>query len=843
MNNLHELQNELLNTALEYQRLGFSIIPITPKDKKPIIKWIPYQEKRATEEEVRNWWNEWSNANIGIITGKISGIVVIDIDTEEIPDWVPGTVYSKTAKGTHHYFKYDSKYPIRNSVKILGKKIDVRGDGGYIVAPPSIHPSGGKYKWLETLDISNLADFPYDILDKQEKLTIHQKESKRSLDKNNLEGSRNNATAKKAGSLVKKIDESLWDTAGWEELKRWNQEKNKPPLDEEELKTTFESIKQKELGSQKSENTRKSQATQLFEVLEKQNIYLFKSDRSEPYISFKVNDHIENHPCEGTTVSYWIRTVFWNEFKKTINQQSKKDVQGNLSAKALFDGNEHVLTNRTALDIEKDEIWYDLSNQEWESVCITKEGWELVHNPPILFRRYNHQCPQVKPKKGGEVERLFDFVNIKDENQKILLLTWLISCFIPDFPHPILLVHGSQGSAKSFLSKICRKIIDPSRLETMSFPKSQDELVQQLDHHWCSLYDNLTWLHQWASDVLCRAVTGEGNSKRQLYTNDDDVIFSYKRCVILNGINVPSEQSDLLERSILLELERIPEEERQEENKLLKDFNNALPEILGGVFDVLVKALEIRPKIKLDKCPRMADFTLWGCAIAEAIGYGQIKFLEAYWGSVQKNNERVIYQNPVAILLFQFMKLRFVWEGRTSKLLSELKEIAHKENISEKELPQAANALARKLNTIKPDLERYGIKILEVRSKAGGRLLHITYTSNIKKTENIEHIEQADKTDSGRGGFVFDTPKKYVSKSDTLSNIEQNTDLLNPNREASSDDMSDMSDKICPTKDGSDIATAEYVADLFGGEIIKKKDDEERDEYGMVKGGYLGFPE
>ena len=594
---------------------------------------------------------------------------------------------------------------------------------------------------------------------------------------------------------------------------------------------------------------RKSQATQLLEILEKQEMHLFKSDRGDPYASIPIDDHYEHYPCKSRSVSYWLGMIFMEHNKAVISAQALTSVIHELSAKAMFKGQEYTLSNRVAWQKSENtmRLWYDLSDTEWRSICITDKDWEFVSNPPILFRKYGHQLSQVEPKRGGDIQKLFNFVNVQDEKQKILLLVWIITCFIPDFPHPILLVHGSQGSAKSFLSKLCRKIIDPSRLETMSFPNDKNELVQQLDHHWCTLYDNLAWLHQWASDVLCRAVTGEGNSKRQLYTDDDDIIFSYKRCIILNGINVPSEQSDLLERTILLELDRIPEEKRQEEGKLIRDFEKALPDILGGIFDALVKVLQIRPKIKLKRCPRMADFTLWGCAIAEALGYGQDKFLEAYFESVQKNNERVISQNPVATVLLRFMENKSSWEGTASDLFKKLKKVAWNANITEKELPKAANALTRKMNNIRPDLMRFGITYTEGKSNIGEKLLSIEYAPNIKLTENTAHIAQTDKSIAMSDDTLFDTSNDTSKIPNITPSIEQDTAQHYLAQAEASVDMSDMSDKIRPLSsehNKDDLATPEYVAEVFGGTISTKSDDGlVRDEYGTVQGGYPGFEE
>ncbi len=146
-----------LKTTLDYARWyvskGFSIIPLKPRDKKPAIEtWKIFQTHKPTDDNLKKWFGNGSKNNIGIVTGAISGICVLDFDTPEAYELakkigLPDTPTVKTGKGYHYYFKY--REGIRNFQKrddLPG--IDLRGDGGYVVAPPSIHPSGEKYEWM-----------------------------------------------------------------------------------------------------------------------------------------------------------------------------------------------------------------------------------------------------------------------------------------------------------------------------------------------------------------------------------------------------------------------------------------------------------------------------------------------------------------------------------------------------------------------------------------------------------------------------------------------------------------------------------------------------------------------
>jgi len=158
----------MLEHALEYARLGWSVIPLRRRDKKPAIaSWKEYQERRATEDEIRSWWEKWPEANIGIATGAVSGIVVLDVDGEDgrrsleqvAGSDIPRTPHTNTGKGRHYLFRHPGGGEWRN---FAGKKpgLDFRGDGGYIVAPPSIHPSGRRYEWVIPPEDAEPADPP-----------------------------------------------------------------------------------------------------------------------------------------------------------------------------------------------------------------------------------------------------------------------------------------------------------------------------------------------------------------------------------------------------------------------------------------------------------------------------------------------------------------------------------------------------------------------------------------------------------------------------------------------------------------------------------------------------------
>jgi hypothetical protein len=487
-------------------------------------------------------------------------------------------------------------------------------------------------------------------------------------------------------------------------------------------------------------------------VLGDPTITLFHDDYGIPQVRLSIDGHYEVWPVGSSSFKLWLVKSFYDaNNKKALGQNVLSTALQVIAGRARFDNEKIPLHTRAAF--LGDAVWYDLADDEWRAVKITAEGWSVMNEPPILFKRQQHQASQVEPTTGGDVRGILRFFNIADKDQKMLFLVLLISYFIPGFPHPIAYVFGPQGSAKSTLSKILRKLVDPSRTEVLNMPKDNQELAQVLSHHYLNFFDNVSHISSSVADLLCRAVTGSGFSKRQLYTDDEDIIYTVQANIGINGINLASNKPDLLERSILFELPRVEKGGRRQERELLTEFENERPVILGAIFDAIAKALALKPAITESELPRMADFALWGCAIAEAIGYEREVFLKAYFSNIDSQNDEVLSEHPEATLLLSFMEGQDEWSGSSSSLLSIIKGKASEMDIAEAELPKSANALSRKLNTLKTNLEEVGIRI--TRNKGTRRVLTIRRLSaNIADTADATQSAMA--SQPGKDGTLDD---------------------------------------------------------------------------------------
>jgi hypothetical protein len=140
----------MLSAALKLASAGLAVFPCRVRDKRPATE-NGLKDATVSRDQITAWWTEQPDCNVAIATGAISKIFVVDVDGPDAERQLlrlelPATVEAITARGKHLYFRYPDT-PVRNTAGKIAPGVDTRGDGGYVLAPPSIHPSGALYRW------------------------------------------------------------------------------------------------------------------------------------------------------------------------------------------------------------------------------------------------------------------------------------------------------------------------------------------------------------------------------------------------------------------------------------------------------------------------------------------------------------------------------------------------------------------------------------------------------------------------------------------------------------------------------------------------------------------------
>jgi len=447
---------------------------------------------------------------------------------------------------------------------------------------------------------------------------------------------------------------------------------------------------------------------------------LFTDQFDEAYAAVRVDKHIETLRLKSSRFANWIARLYYMNTKHVLCTDNIKNIKSVLEARAVFDGETRKLHLRVGIFTDQkdnDAIYYDLANKDWAVIKINERGWQLV-NTPILFRRYSSTGTQVIPSKEYPediFDQFIDLINVTGDQQKLLLKCYIISLFFPDMPKPIQMLYGEQGAAKTSEQEAIKDLVDPSPIPTLTFPRDINELVQKMMHNYVCFFDNISFIPPWISDQFCRAVTGSSFTKRELYTDDSDIIYNFKRCLGFNGINLAATKADLLDRGIITALERIPESKRLKDTVVKERFAAIKPNLLGYIFDIIAKVIQVKKSggIDIKEYPRMADFAEIGEIISRCMGYQENEFLAAYHKNINMLTDEAIEAHPVAIAIVRFMKDKSDWAGTITQLYQELIATAYDSRIDTfgRMWPKSASILSRRINEVKTVLRSKGITV------------------------------------------------------------------------------------------------------------------------------------
>lgn len=717
-------------------------MPLRPQGKIPLGKLVPRGLHEATTDIniIIKWWTQEPHANVGIRTGKISGLVALDIDPRHEGDdhlteleaqhgKFPETVEVLTGGGGRHlYFQYpDGETHLKNATNFLGwRGIDIRADGGYVVAPPSLHSSGREYHWEvsshpDDIPLAPLPHVFHSMLSEKQIAANQALTSPRGPKEVIKEGERNASLTRLAGAMRHRGMSKESIVAA---LLQENQTRCLPPLSDQEVKQIGTSISRyspkasystdsSQLSSNEKSNwgSSNTQLSRVLQLIEERRIVFFHDQFHTGFAHLPTQNHHATHPLRSRLFRRWLAYQIWQTEKTAPSSDTMERTITILEARAIHEGEQRTLWNRVAR--LQGDIWYDLGQG---AVRIGPGHWEFVPDPPILFYRYSHQQPQVPPTLGGSIADLVPSLHISRDPETmdsttLLFIVYLVTLIIPDIPHPILAVQGEQGSGKTTLFKVIRDLVDPSAIPILCPQDSLREFIQLASHHWLVWLDNLTKLPEWMSDAMCRCVTGEGFSKRELFSDDEDILYSFRRCQGFNGINLIANKPDLLDRALIFSLERIPDSHRQTEAEFWDHFFLHRPAYLGSLFTILSHAMACLETISPGHYPRMADFARWGEAITVALNLPPERFRNAWAQNQRMQTQETLEASPIAQVLVKLMESDEIWNGSPQQLLERLNALAPEVGVDTKSSlwPKDIRWVWRRMKEIRPSLAAHGI--------------------------------------------------------------------------------------------------------------------------------------
>jgi hypothetical protein len=274
---------------------------------------------------------------------------------------------------------------------------------------------------------------------------------------------------------------------------------------------------------------------------------LFCDPTDEAYASFMVahsgGEHRETHRIRSKTFDQWLRGRYYAHRNGAPSSEAMSSAVKTLRAKAHFDGDRRDVYLRTASFDGK--IYLDRCNPTWQAIEIDADGFRVIDDPPVHFRREAGMLPlpapsTVDPRKG--IARLEEVLRLRDKRDFVVIVPWLLAALAGRSPYAVL---GEPGATKTSAAYAIRSIVDPNASPLRTRPKEPHEVFVAATHSLIVGYNNLSAMPDWLSDTICVVSEGSGESRRELFTNAEESLLVACSPFLLTGIagtwrNAPS---------------------------------------------------------------------------------------------------------------------------------------------------------------------------------------------------------------------------------------------------------------------------------------------------------------
>jgi hypothetical protein len=453
------------------------------------------------------------------------------------------------------------------------------------------------------------------------------------------------------------------------------------------------------------------------------NASFFTSPDETAWASIEVKGHRETHAISSPRFKTWLTHIYYLANDRAPNADTLSQVLATLDARARFDGDVRDVFLRTGA--HEGKIYLDLGDASWRTVEIDGDGWRVRPRTPVPFRRQKGMLALPEPVRGGSIEALRPFLNVARHEDFILIVSWMLAALRPKGPYPLLALAGEPGAAKSTAAKAIRSLVDPNVAALRSAPREERDVWIAAKNASALAYDNLSSIPIWLSDALCRIATGGGYAARQLGTDAEETLFDLSRPIVLTAVGDVIHRSDLADRAIMIELKRIDEQLRRDEETLHRALAEARPAILGALLDALSHGLANADKDLPSQLPRLADFALWASRCEGAFAEGGA-VMAALKNNAADAAENVLESDPVCVAVLAFLdgENSGHWRGTAAELLGALRPHAA-EGARGRDWPRTPRAMSSSLRMAQHLLAKRGVTVKTGKS-AGKRYVELT---------------------------------------------------------------------------------------------------------------------
>jgi hypothetical protein len=673
------------------------------KGKKPIRKWAG---TRLTEDELANALK--TGADGIAVKLKDADFIDVECDTPEaetallkmFDGAIPPTPTFQSPRGKHRLIRRSDGLQNKAKVELDGVEFRLGQNTNALSVVP---PSPGR-SWLPGLSPDDVepVELPAAIADRLRAPQTGNTSATSTEDEKITEGKRNSYLFAKGCALR---DSGLPADALLVLVRGLNNHCCSPPLPDEEVHTIVENVL-------KSEPSSKVFLRAVIEDCE-----FWHDQKDDPYVTVMQNGHKENLKIGNRKTLYkqWLYKRYYDKVGKPLRSAEFAEMTAVLEGKAIHDGLRHDTHLRVAGSCKV--IYLDLADTNRTVIAVDAENWRIVDDPPVRFirKRAMHSLPDPKRTQGRYLKQLlFPFLNMT-EDQWPLVAAWLAAALRPVGPYPILLLFGEQGSAKTTFARVLRALLDPNVAPVRSEPSSPRDLMIAANNGLVFCLDNLSTISSWLSDGLCRLSTGGGYSTRTLFEDEEETIFDVMRPVILTGVDLVINRSDLMERTVIVELPSIREGKRRPEITFWAEFEKARPKILGALLDVVSGSMKHLPEVDRragQALSRMADFEQWGTACEGPLGLKPGTFAATYEANRRIGGLTALEGSPVVTALLKYLNTKPTarnFNATSAGWLSTLAQYTDPDVKRTNLWPKTERVLSQIFGRLAPNLRQIGI--------------------------------------------------------------------------------------------------------------------------------------
>ena len=718
------------------QKHGFPVLPCDPATKSPLIDGGKLSASRDPDQ-IRAWWTKFPDAMIG---GRCDGLVVLDLDAykpghaedlrslEPLPPTRSFRTPGESVRGRHLVY-LDPAGLCRSTKLGRNRTIDVRAGTSrdYIILPPSVGAHGRAY---EVIDWRPPADAPAQLIEAAGRsperteilpdgLPPHEplprslrvvapadagaSEHTYLLARNAL---RSGLSPGQIRTLLEedevtrgRLAEARRQQPGW-----WPDE-------------FWRIVRQAQDEVTEGAEDEKASAAQIIMRIGRRDFDFGRTTESAPWAAPKQGPRIA-HIFRGGKSSF--RASLAGRFEQELGRPPSQNALS--EALQVF---ENVANNKPRADLPMRTAWHDgeivldLGSEDGKAVVIGPGGWKIVDQSPVLFLRTDLTDALPEPQRGGRLaDTLLPLLNLGRSDQPLAVAA-ILSWLWPDIDHPVIYLRGEEGTAKTSLAKIIRSLVDPSIVEVRRQPGKDEDWEVTIAGQQIVILDNLSTLPDWLSDALCTAVTGTSSVKRRMYSDQDLSVIRVRRSFIITSIDTLISRGDLVDRTILFELEPLAQQRDRGEVESL--WRAARPLALGALLDLAVKVLAAYSATPTPGKFRLADFSHIAAAMDAAAGTSS---LDRYAHKVAEGIRSSVEQDPFAAHLI-FLAGQD-WEGSAQALFDTYKIRLGRVGSSDL-WPKNPQAMGTRIRRISGVLRKSGISATQYRTNSSrGWRLHRT---------------------------------------------------------------------------------------------------------------------